>query len=324
MTAPRAAVPGPGFIALEGPGSRVEVVPSHGGRIRALVLGGRDWLVRPAADAAPRAEASVLAGAGWDECAPAAAAGTVPEWVKGYGGRAIPAGGEARLQVPSIELRTGADGHRLRCTWRGERLPWTLERTLHLRADGTLEVRYEATNIGEQRLPFLWSACLVMPLDGTTRLKLPDAARLRVQSVTGADGAAVLGGTHQWPRLTLEGRSRDLATPWELPRRASVHAWVDLGRARSQVQVRQGAQALTIGVDGAGGLHCGLLLDRGAARSGVRGGLLSRRVPALVLQPSLGAPDRLADALGDWQAVAWLTPGEVRQWSLTLKVGSGP
>ena len=183
---------------------------------------------------------------------------------------------------------------------------------------------HQATNIGEQRLPFLWSACLVMPLDGTTRLKLPDAARLRVQSVTGADGAAVLGGTHQWPRLTLEGRSRDLATPWELPRRASVQAWVDLGRARSQVQVRQGAQALTIGVDGAGGLHCGLLLDRGAARSGVRGGLLSRRVPALVLQPSLGAPDRLADALGDWQAVAWLTPGEVRQWSLTLKVGSGP
>lgn len=319
MTAPRAADGGPGFIALHGNGVRVEVVPAHGGRIRALALGGRDWLVPAAAAEAPSAERDVDAGAGWDECAPAPGGGTMPEWVKGFGGRPIPAGGEARLQVPAIELRTTDDGHLLRCTWRGERLPWTLVRTLLLKPDGHLEMRYEALNTGDQRLPFLWAACLVLPLASETRLKLPDAARMRVQSVTGIDAPGVLGGAHQWPRLTLDGRAHDLGAPWELPRRVAVRAWVDLGRSRAQLQVRQGADTLTVAMDGEGVPHCGLLIDRAGTRTGTRRGVLARRAPAIVLLPALGAPDRLADALGDWQSVTWLTPGEPRHWTLTLR-----
>lgn len=321
MTAVRARAGAPGYVALEGGAARVEVVPAQGGRIRSLRLGGREWLLAGAPTDAPAADRSPLGGSGWDECAPAAGAGTVPEWVKGHGGRPVPAGGEARLQAPAVELRTLPEGHSLTCTWRGDRLPWTLVRTLLVRPDGVVEARYEATNTGAQRLPFLWSALLLLPLDARTHITFPEAARLRVQSVTGAPGAEPgTGGALQWPRLAIDGRARDLSQPWQLPRGVCVTGWVDLAGARATVQVRQGDATLAIASDGDGVPHCGIVADRAGTRDGAPRGLLSRRLPpALALRPSLGAPDTLAEALGDWQAVTWLAPGEPRRWTLTFR-----
>lgn len=316
----RAASPAPGFVALEGGGARVEVVPSQGGRIRSLQLGGREWLVQGGADAAPRSGTGALAGAGWDECAPAAGAGTVPEWVKGIGGRPIPAGGEARLQVPDVDLRTSAEGHTLRCTWRGERLPWTLSRTLFVRPDGVVEARYEAVATGTQRLPFLWSACLLLPVDAETQLRVPDATRFRLQSVAGVDAQPPLTGAHQWPRLPLAGRVHDLSSPWTLPRKSMITGWLDLAGSRSALQVRQRDTILTISMDGEGVPHCGVVLDRGGLRTGVKRGVFARAVaPTLALMPSLGAPDKYAEAMGDWQSITWLAPGEPRHWTMLLK-----
>lgn len=321
MTAARAGATAPGYVALEGGQARVEVVPAQGGRVRALRLGGREWLLAGAPTDAPDAAHPPLGGFGWDECAPAAGAGAMPEWVKGHGGRTVPAGGEARLQVPQVELRTRPEGHALTCTWRGDRLPWTLVRTLLVRPDGVVEARYEATNTGAQRLPFLWSALLLLPLDARTRVSFPEAARLRVQAVTGAKGAAQgTGGALQWPRVAIDGRARDLSRPWQLPRGTCVTGWVDLAGARATVQVQQDGATLTIGTDGDGVPQCGIVADRAGTRDGATRGLLSRRLPpALALRPSLGAPDTLAEALGDWQAVTWLAPGEPRRWTLTLR-----
>ena len=114
----------PGYVALEGGNARVEVVPSHGGRIRSLRLAGHEWLVQSPNGDGPKQGEPALAGAGWDECAPAAGGGTIPEWVKGIGGRPVPVGGEARLQAPEVSLRTDAEGHRLSCRWHGDRLPY--------------------------------------------------------------------------------------------------------------------------------------------------------------------------------------------------------
>ncbi len=315
----------PGFVALEGGDARIEVVPTQGGRIRSLRMAGREWLLPGGASAAPTNGIGALAGAGWDECAPAAGAGTVPEWVKGIGGRAIPAGGEARLQVPAIELRTGAEGHTLRCTWRGDRLPWTLTRTLFVRPDGAVEARYEALATGTQRLPFLWSACLLMPCDAQTQLRVPDATRFRVQSVAGVDATATLTGAHQWPRLPIDGRARDLSTPWSLPKKAMVTGWLDLAGSRSALQVRQRGVMLTIAMDGEGVPHCGVVLDRGGLRTGAKRGLFgSAPPPAFALMPSLGAPDKYAEAMGDWQSISWLVPGEPRHWTMVLRAERQP
>lgn len=318
-----ATVASPGFIALESGDSRVEVVPQHGGRVRSLRLGGREWLLPDGPELEPRPGVAPIEGAGWDECAPAAGGGTLPEWVKGVGGRPVPVGGEARSIVPEVSVRTGADGHAVECQWQGVRLPWQLHRTLLLRPDGALEARYEAINTGDQRLPFLWSAHLLLPMTATTRVQLPDAARLRVSALTGVGATDAVGaGAAKWPQLTLDGKARDLSAPWSVPKRTLLHGWVDLSVGRSAIQLTQDGVQLSISTDGAGVPYCGIVIDRGGLRRGVPRSRFSRGAPpALAIIPSLGAPDRFAEALGDWQSVTWLVPGEPRRWTLIFRVG---
>lgn len=313
-----------GFVALEGGDARVEVVPAAGGRIRSLHLFGREWLLPGEGNTASTAPAPLLGGAGWDECAPCAGGGTIPAWVKGFGGITLPLGGEARTQHPEVRVATDAAGHRVTCIWRGTLLPWVLTRTLSVRPDGAIEARYEALATGREKVPFLWSALLRMPLDERTRLTMPDGARLRIASLGKATPTGARSDVQGlWPRLMLDGKMRELTTPTSVPRQMVVTGWVDLGPARASITIQQGDERLTITTDGAGVPHCGLIIDRDGKET-VRGPRLPFRrgaTPVLAVRPSLGAPDRLADALGDWRSVTWLTPGAPRRWTLTIRGG---
>lgn len=314
----------PGFIALEGGDSRVEIVPLEGGRVRSLHLFGREWLLDGEEPRLPRAARAPTSGAGWIECAPSAGGGVVPQWVKGSGGRTLPLGGEARLQVPETSLHSDHEGHKVTCVWRGTLMPWVMARTVLVRPDGAVEARYEARTTGPDRLPFLWSAWMLFPLSAGTRLRLPDGGRLRIAELLGATMQGdVMEGDGQWPRLVLDGRSCDLSTPWSVPKKTQLSAWLDLGASRSLIQLWQDDARLTLSYDGAGVPYCGVMIDR----SGVQrpsGGSFRRTVgtPMLALAPSLGAPDSYEDALGAWQSVTWLAPGEPRRWSLTIRGGT--
>ncbi len=323
MTA--AAREAPGYIALEGGDSRVEIVPALGGRVRSMHLFGHEWLFQGDDASLPRAGRPVMSAAGWDECAPSAGGGAMPEWVKGVGGRALPVGGEARLQQPETSLHTDHEGHKVTCIWRGERMPWVLARTVLVRPDGAVEARYEARTTGTDRLPFLWSAFLLMPLTAKTRLRLPDGGRLRIASLTGAAmKGEVMEGEGKWPRLVLDGRSRDLSSPWSVPKRTQLHAWLDMAGGRSMIQLWQDDVRLTVTTDGAGVPYCGFFVDRDGTHHGSRRRITGRRSgsPALALSPSLGAPDTYSSALGEWQSMTWLVPGEPRRWTMTIRAGS--
>ncbi len=297
----------------------------QGGRVRSLHLFGREWLLEGDENSAPRANASLLAGAGWDECAPSAGGGRIPDWVKGFGKKVVPYGGEARLQPIEALVATDTEGHRVTCVWRGETMPWVLTRTLLVRADGVVEARYEALATGRERVPFLWSALMLFPLTSATRLLLPEGARLRIASL----GRATPTGKPSdiqgvWPRLTLDGVPRDLSKPWSVPKQMVVSAWVDLAAGRTMIQVLEGDERLTITCDGAGLPFCGVVIDRGGKESmrGLRVPFRRGGVPVLALRPSLGAPDRHSDALGEWQSATWLTPGEPRRWTMTIRGGA--
>jgi galactose mutarotase-like enzyme len=317
MTAVRAG--SPGTIVLEGGDARVTVVPAHGGRVSALRVGGREWLLAPRSSAAPSAEEMVLAGGGWDECAPAAGGGALPDGVKGQGSRTrVPRGGESRLQRPSVDLQTTSEGHALRMQWRGDALPWTLTRTLVVRRDGVVEAKYEAVALAKQRLPFLWSAHLLLPLSKSTRLRLPDASRFRIAGPEVSDRTPV-AVTTPWPRFEWEKQVLDLSAPWTLPKSRIVPGWADLTGGRATVQVQEGELSLAITTDGDGVPFCGVAIDRGGLRHGARGAFARKSPPALALSPSLGAPDRYADAMGDWASVTWLAPNEPRRWSMEFR-----
>ena len=289
----------------------MEVVPEQGGRVRSLHLFGHEWL---------------LPDEGWAECAPAAGEGVIPEWVKGAGGTKVPAGGEARVQFADATFATDTDGNRVTCTWRGTKLPWVLTRTILVRPDGAVEARYEALNSGRERMPFLWSAMLRFPLSSRSRLSLPVGARLRVAAARG-----LLAGSRTptpsvdsvWPHVLLVGKRHDLSVPWKLPRRTYVSGWLDLGPGRAQLRLRQRDEHLTITCDGEGVPFLGVTIDRGGreAQHGPRLPFAREGTPTLALRPSLGAPDRYVDALGDWKSVTWLAPGQPRRWTMTIRGG---
>lgn len=142
MTRAGAAAGEPGSIVLTGGEARLELVPTLGGRVRSLQMGGREW---------------VLADEGWEERA----------------------GGEARPVLHEIDLRTDTTGHTLRTVWRGARAPWSLARTLLVRPDGTVDVHYEAT--ATERVRFDWCASLTIPLGKRTSVEWPDASTVTVQ-----------------------------------------------------------------------------------------------------------------------------------------------
>lgn len=318
-----AARANPGFIALEGGDSRVEMVPEHGGHVRSLHSFGREWLFC-GDDLAPKAGRAPQKGTGWDECAPSAGGGTMPDWVKGVGGLSLTVGGIARTQRPETTLVTDAEGHKVTCRWSGTQMPWTLERTVLVRPDGAVEARYEARNTGKERLPFLWSAWLTFPLSSRTRVKLPDGARLRVSALSGAtvrEGREVIA---QWPRLMLDQRTRDLTTPWSVPAKTQLSAWVDLGQGRAVIQLIEDDERLTISCAGDGIPMCGVIVDRDGSQHTPRRRLLrpAKRTPTLSLVPALGAPERFSDALGNWQSITWLQPNEPRRWSMTIRGSS--
>lgn len=315
----------PGYIALEGGDSRIEVVPSQGGRVRSLHLFGREWLLPGGEAEHPKHERPPIAGAGWDECAPCAGGGPMPSWVKGVGGQPLPVGGEARRQHADTSLVTDAEGHNVVCVWRGERLPWVLTRTLLVRPDGAVEARYEALTTGKERLPFLWSAWLVFPLAFGTKLRLPDGGRLRIASLSGAEmRGGVMEGDGKWPRVVLDNRSRDLSSPWTVPKATQLGAWLDLGAGRSIIQLWQDDARLTLSCDGAGVPYCGVFIDRSGMQHPRGRGLRLQKLgtPVLALAPSLGAPDTYTEALGDWQSMTWLVPGEPRRWTMTIRGGT--
>jgi hypothetical protein len=299
MTAVRAPAE-PGSITLHGGDARIEVVPAEGGRVRSLQLAGREWLVQAVRSSAPPSSGGVLAGAGWAECAPTA---------------------DTHLPTPGVDLRTSAEGHQLTCVWQGDALPWTLTRTLLVRLDGSVEAAYDARTTGRDRLPFLWGACLLMPLDQQTRLRLPAATRFHVQAVTGAERDARANAAQPWPRLTLAGRVRDLSEPWQLPRSSMVTTWLDVAGSLA-LRVTQGERQLSVTVDGEGTPHCGLVLDRAGVRAGARVGAFSRGLgPAFALMPALGGPDLSVESNGGAKTAAWLTPGKPRQWRMILRAG---
>ncbi len=127
----RAAPPIPrvedfGFAELRGGGSRVMIVPSLGGKIAQMELGGRQWLwtsdvVRYALPDENESYAETADTGGYDECFPTVMSCKVPTWVKGFGGIELPDHGELWSQTPAIDVRTSPDGQSATTAWIGRR-----------------------------------------------------------------------------------------------------------------------------------------------------------------------------------------------------------
>jgi galactose mutarotase-like enzyme len=301
-----------------GTDTRVVIVPSLGGKIRELHLGGRQWLwASPIIPMAPSADgASFLEtgdSGGYDECFPTVGACRVPGWVRAFGGVELPDHGELWPQAPAVEVITSAEGPCAMCTWTGLRMPYRFRRTVQITLRGTVRMYYDVLNQGEERFPFVWSAHPLLPLGERTRLVLPEGARLRHFARHGIDFGEPRS-EHQWPCIRGAGKVHDFSQPWEVAKKYAAKLFVDMPAGTASL--REGSLELTVRCLSGDVSYLGLWINK-------RGwGPFRDEEPYLNLafEPCTGAPDTLSEALGDWNAATWLDPGQTRRWTLEWSV----
>jgi galactose mutarotase-like enzyme len=301
-----------GYLELRGGSSRVVLVPSLGGKLTALEMGGRQWLwssdVVPLARGVPGTSYLETGDSGGlDECLPTVSSCRVPGWVRTFGGIELPDHGELWSQVPALEVLTSRDGQGARLTWRGVRLPYELQRTVRVTPGGDVRMEYALVNHGAERLPFLWAAHPMFPLSAHTRLLLPEGARLRVFARHEIDLGEVRS-EHRWPFVRGGGKVHDFTAPFEVAKRYACKLFLDV--PEGSVTLREGDLELVATFDPTQVTHVGLWINK-------RGWTPFRREEPyqnLGLSPGIGAPDSLSEALGDWKSAAWLEPGGERRW----------
>jgi hypothetical protein len=99
----------------------------------------------------------------------------------------------------------------------------------------------------------------------------------------------------------------------ELPRREVMIA-VEEGGARLEMMLH-GREIPTVGV---------AITKRSAAGARARRRFWpfarsARPLCTVSIEPCLGAPERLSDALGKWDGAHWLEPGGTARWSMTWR-----
>lgn len=306
-----------GFVELRGGGSRLLVVPSLGGRIVELELAGRQWLWSndvipwgPGVDGASYVETADSGG--FDECFPTVGACRVPGWVRRFGGVEFPDHGELWSQVPDVDVRTGPDGQIVECLWRGLRMPYLFRRSARVDAYGRVHLEYSVQNQTSDRMPFIWSAHPTFPLTPETRLVLQEGARLRLFTRHGID----LGeprSEHRWPLIRGSGKVHDFVVPWEIAKKYACKLFLDMPDGLATI--REGDCELRFRFRPSDVTHLGVWINK-------RGWTpFQDEEPYcnIALEPCIGAPDTLSDALGDWKSPAWIEAGGTRHWSLSIE-----
>ncbi|MCC6770711.1 MAG: hypothetical protein IT360_05820 [Gemmatimonadaceae bacterium] len=304
-----------GFLELRGGETRVVLVPSLGGKITELFMGGREWLWT--SDVIPLSRGidgmSYLESGdsgGFDECFPTVSSCRVPGWVRAFGGIELPDHGELWSQEPQLSVRTAADGQRAIFTWRGVRLPYRLQRSVRVVPDGSVQMDYVLSNDGVDRLPFIWSTHPMFPLTPETRLLLPEGARLRVFARHEIELGEVRS-EHRWPYVRGSGKVHDFVVPFGVAKKYACKLFVDL--PEGSAALRQGDSELSITFDPSQVTHLGIWINKHGWTPFRR----ESRYLNLAFAPCIGAPDSLSDALGDWKSAAWVDPGTERRWSVT-------
>ena len=309
-----------GFAELRGGGSRVTIVPSLGGKIAHLELGGRQWLW--ASDVLPYTlpdeNASYVETAdtgGYDECFPTVGPCKVPTWIRGFGGAQLPDHGELWSQTPTIDVRTSPEGQSATNTWMGRRMPYRFSRVVRVLPTGEVEFEYEAINTGSDRVPFLWSAHPLLPLTSNTRIELPAATRMHVYAQH--EIALGVGATDlRWPMVRSSGRLLDMSNPFAVAKKYACKLFLEMREGRAAV-IEDGVRLeVMFNVDEVP--NFGLWINRGGWSP------LKRAKPYsnIAFEPCIGAPDTLEEALGAWKNAHWIEPGKSRRWTLRWRAAA--
>jgi galactose mutarotase-like enzyme len=305
-------------LALRSDLLELVVVPSAGMRITNLRLHrGREWLWHnpdiPLAP--PRRGASYIETAdsgGWDECFPTVAPCLLPGAEPPV---ELPDHGELWQAVWTASVYDHVQGTTLLAAARGTRLPYEFTREVTLDPhEPVVRFRYRVAHTGGEPFPWIWSSHPLLTVQPGATLELPGVTQVRVAASHGRPDLEP-GDIVSWPGAI--GGSADRFTFPE-PAGWALKLFADLGPAAGPMRLIDPVEGerLEITVDPTQVPQLGLWINAAGW-----GPTAAARYYNFALEPCIGAPDSLAEAVTSWGTAQMLEAGEERGWGVEVRVG---
>ncbi|MGI9040442.1 MAG: hypothetical protein ACR2HK_04935 [Gemmatimonadales bacterium] len=306
-------------VSLRSPELEVVVIPAIGmklSHLRRLRGRGREWLWQSDQIplALPRAGASYVETAdsgGWDECFPTVGPSPIPGAPPGT--PHLPDHGELWSAQWTSSVYEHAEGTTLAASARGVMLPYEFYREVVLDpVEPVVRLRYRVLNTGDAPFPYIWSSHPLFKVQPGTVLTLPSVSQVKLDAVHGRDDLS-RGDVVSWPGAIGAGPDQ-FVFPADGAWAVKLFADVGPSGRMSLIDPLRG-ERLEMVVDSAEVPQVGLWINcRGWAPPG------RRPYYNLALEPCIGAPDRLEDAVLEWHAAQTLRPGEERRWQVEVRL----
>ncbi|MDI1335119.1 MAG: hypothetical protein PSU94_02955 [Lacunisphaera sp.] len=290
-------------------GVELALVPALGGRVISLrnTRTGREWCWhQPRPDwlwrNGPADDFGRSPQAGMDECVPTVAACT-------WRGRAIPDHGEVWNRAWTLDAAELAAG-RLSATVPLGVSPLVFERSIGAGGPGAFIFNYTLRNTGPVPEEYLWCAHPLLAIAAGDRLVLPpEVATLRLDGGVG-DRPIQRGDTWAYPEPFPGCRLDRFETPG-MPRGCVKGFAGPLcpGLAVAAIANEATGDRLEVRWDTQVNRYLGLWLNRGHVR-----------FHHVALEPTNGAPDSLAEAVGSWKQFSLIPAGGTVRWSVEWHV----
>jgi galactose mutarotase-like enzyme len=304
-------------IALHSDEVEVVAVPSIGMKLTNLRRRrGREWLWHsdqiPLAPPTPGASYVQTADSGgWDECFPTVGPSPIPG--APAGAPPLPDHGELWSAAWSSSVYEHAGGTTLAGAAQGRILPYEFHRELTLDpTEPVVRLRYRLRHTGEGPFPWIWSAHPLLNVQPGSVLELPGVSQVRLDAVHGRTDIAA-GDVVSWAGAI--GGERDRFTfPEQGGWAAKLFGDVGPGGRMVLTDPRRGERLEMI------------VVPEQVPQVGVWINCLGWAPPGrqpyynLALEPCIGAPDRLDEAVRSWGTFQTLAPGEERAWAVEVRL----
>lgn len=304
-------------IALRSAELEIVVVPSVGAKLTNLRrLRGREWLWRsdqiPLALPTPGASYVETADSGgWDECFPTVGPSPMPGTPDGK--PELPDHGELWSARWTSSVCEHSAGISFVSTATGIVFPYEFHREVTLDpVEPVLRFRYQLRHTGDRPFPWIWSAHPLFNVQPGSIVELPTVTQVRADAVHGRDDVAP-NDTVSWPGA-IGGEAERFRFPESGAWAMKLFGDIGASGRMAIVDPRQG-ERLEMTVDPAEVPQVGIWIN-------VHGWAPAGRRPYynLALEPCIGAPDRLVDAVESWGTAPTLMPGEERAWTVTVRL----